>query len=76
MAIVNIEVEFDGAGNARIILPEGKRMLAKDPAKVAELTQKLAEKMGKITERHKPHSHVHLTSKGETTQFEQTQEGE
>jgi hypothetical protein len=58
--LVNIEVTFNGDGTANIRLPEGKLMKNLTPAKVAELTEKLAKAMGPIIERHAAHSHVHL----------------
>jgi len=60
MAMQRIDVEFNDDGSATIRLPEGKTMSVKDPAKVAALTLKLAEKLGPIIERHKAHSHIHL----------------
>lgn len=59
MAIVNITVDFNDDGTATVRTPEGK-VLRVDSAKIAELTLKLAQGMGPIIERHKPHTHVHL----------------
>jgi len=64
MALVNIEVTFNDDGTANIKLPDGKRALNLSPAKVAELTEKLAKAMGPILERHAAHSHIVLTDKG------------
>lgn len=60
MALVNIEVTFNDDGSANIRLPEGKLMKNLTPAKVAELTEKLAKSLGPIIERHAAHSHIHL----------------
>jgi len=60
MSLQTIKVKFNRDGTARITLPEGKSMLVSDPAKVAKLTEKLALKMGTITERHAAHSHIYL----------------
>jgi len=60
VALVNIEVTFNGDGTANIRLPEGKLMKNLTPVKVAELTEKLAKAMGPIIERHAAHSHIHL----------------
>jgi hypothetical protein len=70
MAMQTIEVEFNDDGSATIRLPEGKSMRVADPAKVAALTQKLAEAMGPIIERHKLHSHIHLNQDGKLVQEE------
>ena len=64
MAMQQIEVTFNDDGTANIKLPEGKSMRVADPAKVAELTEKLAKAMGPIIERHAAHSHIKLTEKG------------
>lgn len=63
MAMQQIEVTFNDDGTANIRLPEGKRITGVNPAKVAELTEKLAKAMGKIVERHAAHSHIHLDNK-------------
>ena len=65
MAMQRIDVEFNDDGTANIRLPEGKSIMVKDPAKVAELTLKLAQKLGPIIERHAAHTHIHLTGGGE-----------
>ena len=64
MALQNIDVEFNDDGSATIRLPEGKSLSVKDPAKVAALTQKLADALGPIIERHAAHSHIHLNAEG------------
>jgi hypothetical protein len=64
MAMQRIEVTFNDDGSANIKLPEGKTMRVADPAKVAELTEKIAKAMGPIVERHAAHSHIKLTEKG------------
>ena len=74
MGLVNIDVEFDDDGNATIRLPEGKVIRNADPAKVAALTLELAKKMGPVIERHKAHSHIHLTEKGKMEQTEHEHE--
>jgi hypothetical protein len=63
MALQTIEVTFNDDGTANIRLPEGKRITGVNPAKVAELTEKLAKSLGKIVERHAAHSHIHLDQK-------------
>jgi hypothetical protein len=72
MALQTIQVEFLDDGSAMITLPEGKSMNVKDPAKVAALTENLAKALGPIIERHKAHSHVHLTQDGKIVAEEHT----
>ena len=60
MAMQQIDVEFNDDGTANIRLPEGKSLRVSDPAKVAELTLKLAQKLGPIIERHAAHTHIYL----------------
>lgn len=74
MALQTIEIEFNDDGTANIRLPEGKRITGVSPAKVAELTEKLAKSMGKIVERHAAHSHIHLDAKGKMVSDEQSQQ--
>lgn len=62
MSMTNIEVTFNDDGTANIKLPEGKVIRNADPAKVAELTLKLAKALGPIIERHAEHSHIKLTN--------------
>jgi hypothetical protein len=64
MAMQTIKVIFNDDGTATIKLPEGKSMMVKDPAKVAKITQQLADALGPTIERHRAHSHIHLTEDG------------
>jgi len=57
--LVNVNIEFAEDGTATIRLPEGKTMKM-DALKAAQFTQKLAEGMGNIVERHVGHSHQYL----------------
>lgn len=76
MAMRTIQVEFDDDGNANITLPGGEKeyRTIKNQADLAKLTEELAKSMGNITERHKPHSHIFLDSKGKMQQQEHTHE--
>ena len=74
MAMQTIEVEFNSDGTATVKLPEGKSMRVSDPAKVAALTLKLAESLGPIIERHKAHSHIHLSADGKLVSDEHIHE--
>lgn len=72
MALQTIEITFNDDGTANIRLPDGKRITGANPAKVAELTEKLAKSMGKIVERHAAHSHIHLDAGGKMVSDEQS----
>ena len=68
MRQVTFTIEFYGTGHAYIRLPEG-RLQTIDAQAVADLTQKLGEALGTITERHvgdhdhhvgnTTHAHIH-----------------
>ena len=64
--IVNVKVTFNPDGTAKITMPEGKTMKM-DAMRAAEFTKKLAERMGKITERHLGGSHEILVQKDKNT---------
>lgn len=49
--MINIKIDFTPDGKAIIRLPEGKTQQA-DANKAADLTDKLAKSLGKVTERH------------------------
>ena len=63
MALVNIKIKFNSDGSATIT-KDGEMSLVTDPAKLAELTEKVAKALGPVIERHALHSHIRLTEKG------------
>ena len=60
MAMTTITVEFDDQGNAVIRKGDGSQYKVTDPAKLAEIMAKLADKLGPVIEKHKAHSHIRL----------------
>lgn len=56
--IVSFTIEINDNGDAVIRLPEGPGQQG-DAAKVAPLTEQIAEKIGKIVERHVGEHHHH-----------------
>lgn len=76
MARVTLKFKFNPDGTCLITKGDGSKLKVTDPAKLAKITEELANAMGPIIERHAAHTHVFLPNGEEKIVWHQHQGGD